>query len=146
MGLYDLANYWIARMKTEENDSAQLVFNEILGVKRSSTTELGEGEYFSIFSHMRTILPLIATHWHLIMKNKKVVGCSIYTKVSVLTPKLGNATMKFNVDFRLPPKVSPEKAVQVYENLFKNVLMKESTSDESASDEDVSVGLEKIGF
>lgn len=146
IGYYALASYWKARMNSNVSDSALATLKEIMAVKRSSKVELNEGEYKNIFSHLRTILPLIATHWHLIIKNKKVVGCSVYTKVQVPTQKLGTASMKFNVDFRLPAKVSAETAQKVYEELFANVLMKESASDESASKEDVEAGLESIGL
>ena len=133
-------------MENQKSDSAIGVFSEILALKRSVKVELNEGEYISIFSHLRTVMPQIAQHWHLIMKNKKVVGCSAWVKISVPTQKIGNATMKFNIDFRLPPKVSEEKAKQVYLDVFKNVPMKESASDESASEADVEDGLGEIGL
>jgi len=128
-----------------KNESVHTALDKVLGISRSLNEELSEGEYADIYTLMLPLLSKMAQHWHYIKNGKKRRGCSVYTGVSFPVAKLGNASMSFNVNLKLPAKIGEEKVTSVVEKLFANVRQKEDEEAE-ASASSVSDGLKELGL
>ena len=128
-----------------KNESVHTALDKVLGINRSLSEELSEGEYADIYTLMLPLLSKMAQHWHYIKNGKKRRGCSVYTGVSFPVAKLGNASMSFNVNLKLPAKIGEEKVTSVVEKLFAQIRQKEDEEAE-ASASSVSDGLKELGL
>ena len=128
-----------------QNANVHTALDKVLGISRSLNEDLSEGEYADIYTLMLPLLSKMAQHWHYIKNGKKRRGCSIYTGVSFPVAKLGNASMSFNVNLKLPAKIGEEKVTSVVEKLLANIRQKEDEEAEAPS-ASVDAGLKTLGL
>ena len=130
---------------TTKNENAHALLDKVLAISRIPEEQLSDGDVAYCYSLMQAILPSMATHWHFLKNGKKRNGCSIYTSVRFPVGKLGNASMNFNVNMKLPAKIGDEKVTSVCEKLFAGV--KQKADDEVvASPEAVDEGIKSLGL
>ena len=131
-------------MNTNKQDVHALL-DKVLAISRKPEEQLSDDDVTYCYSLMQAILPSMATHWHFLKNGKKRNGCSIYTSVRFPVGKLGNASMNFNVNMKLPAKIGDEKVTSVCEKLFGGV--KQKADDEVvASPEAVDEGIKALGL
>jgi len=127
------------------NENAHLLLEKVLAISRKQEEQLSDGDVASCYSLMQVVLPHMATHWHFLKNGKKRSGCSIYTSVRFPVGKLGNASMNFNVNMKLPNKIGEEKVTSVCEKLLDGVKQK-AEEEAIASDSDVEQGIKELGL
>ena len=143
VGLYGRASYWFAIMARNEHASSLL--DKVLAISRNAEEQLSDGDVAVCYSLMQIILPHMATHWHFLKNGKKRNGCSIYTSVRFPVGKLGNASMNFNVNMKLPSKIGEEKVTSVVEKLFAGVKQK-AEEEAIASPIAIDAGIKELGL
>ena len=131
-------------MKTEIENATNYL-TKVLAISRKPEEQLSDDDVTYCYSLMQIILPHMATHWHFLKNGKKRNGCSIYTSVRFPVGKLGNASMNFNVNMKLPAKIGEEKVTSVVEKLFAGVKRKDDSDEAIASNESIEAGLKELG-
>ena len=131
-------------MKTEIENATNYL-SKVLAISRKPEEQLSDDDVTYCYSLMQIILPHMATHWHFLKNGKKRTGCSIYTSVRFPVGKLGNASMNFNVNMKLPAQIGEEKVTKVCEKLLAGIKQKADEAKE-ASPEAVDEGIKALGL